>query len=125
MNFGLAVASKKIQGIEFDLAELNNRHEPESAEAALPIYASLLLPERNLETTLQRLMPLVTQQHIQKNIENASDKKDTTKTKDSGLMQGSAISFSNKINQRKSFGDNQMLAQIVGIIIGSPEFQRR
>ena len=38
MNFGLAIASQRIAGTKLDLLSLNNRHEPESAIAALLTY---------------------------------------------------------------------------------------
>ncbi len=40
MKFGLAFASQKIPGISFNLAALNNNHEPESAEDALKKYCT-------------------------------------------------------------------------------------
>lgn len=90
MNFGLALAAKKIPGITFNLAALNNRQEPESAEAALITYSHLLMPERNLDGTFERLKP-----------------------------QLSNVMAANKEQQ------SGVLAQVVGVIIGSPEFQRK
>jgi uncharacterized protein (DUF1800 family) len=80
MNFGLALASGRIPGVSIDLVALNNGHEPESAQAALIAYGKIILPERNLEATMKRLMPML---------------------------------------------NDPTLAQVVGIIIGSPEYQRR
>ncbi|HEV3327391.1 MAG TPA: DUF1800 domain-containing protein [Puia sp.] len=108
MNFGLALAAGKVPGVRIDLAALNNGHEPESAQAALLIYGGLFLPERNLEATVQRLTPLLTAPDLERKVEQASG--------DAGdaAMAGQAGS-----------GGNPMLAQVVGIIIGSPEYQRR
>ncbi len=129
MNFGLAIASKKIPGVSFDLAALNNHHEPESAEAALPIYAKLMLPERNLDPTIKRLTPFINNPDVQKNVEVASEKKEvpTELMNDSSSMTVSPTIEKHpaKRKEKNSFGDNSMLAQVVGIIIGSPEFQRR
>ena len=58
MNFGLALASGRIPGINVNLLALNKNHEPESAEAALKIYSKLLMPERNVDETIKRLTPL-------------------------------------------------------------------
>ncbi|HVU95199.1 MAG TPA: DUF1800 domain-containing protein [Puia sp.] len=101
MNFGLALAAGRVAGVQIDLLALNNGHEPESAMAALTIYGKILLPERDLAATEKRLTPLLT---------------------DPGLVQ--------KVNAAAGDGfamvqDRGMLAQAVGIIIGSPEFQRR
>jgi uncharacterized protein (DUF1800 family) len=136
MNFGLALASQKIPGIKIDLAALNDNHEPESAEAALPIYAKIILPERDLQSTLLRLTPMINSPTISKNIDEAV-KKD--QLPDEG-MESETESMSEKVEKpvkvkpRKSiigtdvkstFGESTMLSQVVGIIIGSPEFQRR
>jgi len=101
MNFGLALAAGRVAGVQIDLLALNDGHEPESAMAALKIYGNILLPERDLAATEKRLTPLLT---------------------DPGLAQ--------KVNAAAGDGtamvqDRGMLAQAVGIIIGSPEFQRR
>jgi hypothetical protein len=130
MNFGLAIAAQKIPGINFDLAALNNHHEPESAEAALPIYARLMLPERDLDPTIKRLTPFINNPDVQKNIEVASEQKEapTELMNDGSLMMATSPVMEKqpvKKKDKNSFGDNSMLAQVVGIIIGSPEFQRR
>jgi len=80
MNFGLALATGRIPGLSFDLAILNNDHEPESAQAALVTYCRIIMPERDLDQTIKRLAPMLN---------------DPTE------------------------------ARVVGIIIGSPEYQRR
>lgn len=80
MNFGLALASGRIPGVTIDLEALNGHREPETAESALAIYGRLIMPERNLDETMRRLVPML---------------------------------------------NDKDLAQVVGIIIGSPEYQRR
>ena len=109
MNFGLALAAGRIPGVRVDLLALNNGHEPESAQAALVIYGHLILPERNLDATVKRLTPLLTDPSFTQKVEKASP--DST-----GVAQPAI-----------AMGDERdpMLAQVVGIIIGSPEFQRR
>jgi uncharacterized protein (DUF1800 family) len=136
MNFGLTLASRKIPGIKIDLAALNGNHEPESAEAALPIYAKIMLPERDLQSTLLRLTPMINSPIISKNIDEAV-KKD--QLPDEG-MKSETESMHEEVEEpvkakpkksiigtdtKNTFGDNMMLSQVVGIIIGSPEFQRR
>lgn len=123
MNFGLAIASKRVGGVVVDLADLNEHREPESAEAALPVYAKILLPERDIESTIKRLTPLIAQPDIEKTIDKASEKKDTTHMEIDTI--GVNSYRKRKKQKQNGFGSNQMLAQVVGIIIGSPEFQRR
>lgn len=134
MNFGLALASKRIPGVNFDLAALNQYHEPESADHALKIYAAILLPQRNLESTIKRLTPLVNDPSINTKIDEAANKassSNTMQSEDSSEMMAEEKKEKLRTKMQKnepvanSFGDNSMLAQVVGIIIGSPEFQRK
>lgn len=141
MNFGLALASQRIPGVRFDLTALNQMHEPESADAALLIYSKILLPERNVEETIQRLKPMLNDPELVKKVDEAAGRAtppaamassgneemmDNTDRKNNGLK-GGKKSLKNVSMQQlpMNAGNNTMLAQVVGIIIGSPEFQRR
>jgi len=141
MNFGLALASQRIPGIRIDLAALNNNHEPESAEAALKKYAGIVMPERNLDETIKRLTPLLNDPELVKKVDEAAGK--TAVEQGNTAMNEDAVmndEMKEKLKEKPgkkgmgkqsytSFstpnGDNSMLSQVVGIIIGSPEFQRR
>ena len=136
MNFGLALASQKIPGIKINLASLNNNHEPESSEAALKTYGKIIMPERNLDETIKRLTPLLTNPELAKKVNNAAIINTTptsvNENNEATMMDGNPSTVKQKENKKygntakeKSFGDNSMLAQVVGIIIGSPEFQKR
>ena len=153
MNFGLALASQRIPGVTFNLAALNGNHEPESAEAALLVYSKILMPERNVEETVKRLTPLINDPEIQQKINDAAAKNAPPPQPMAMQEQGGEMmSTSNggdeamvlnkngqprkpKDNPKKRMnqntmqmqtgGNNGMLAQVVGIIIGSPEFQRK
>ena len=147
MKFGLAIASQKIPGVTFSLPALNNNHEPESAVDALNKYCKIIMPERNLNETIKRLEPMINDPSILQKIETASDKNVALNTMQPGdkMMSddgGSALNNKNmseeklakkmlKKNIGKEIptpvaeGNNSMLAQVVGIILGSPEFQRR
>ncbi len=141
MNFGLALASQKIPGVKVNLAELNKNREPESAEAALKIYCNIIIPERDLEETIKRLTPMLNDPDLLSKVEKAAAKaapsqesnpvmnedavlaeemqkpeKLSTKNKNSGKSGSVMQGLSNT---------NSMLAQVVGVIIGSPEFQRK
>jgi uncharacterized protein (DUF1800 family) len=144
MNFGLALASQRIPGVKFDLAALNNHHEPESSEAALKIYGKIMMPERNLDQTIARLTPMLNDPNLVKKIDEAAGK--TTAPADMNSMNSDDMMMSDK-SQGKALkaktnkglkgndkleyamtalpGNNSMLSQVVGILIGSPEYQRR
>jgi uncharacterized protein (DUF1800 family) len=149
MNFGLALASQRIPGIKINLASLNHNREPESTEAALRTYTKLVLPERDVEETVKRLTPMLNDPALGQKIEQAAgnakpptdanmsmsdndllggtmmddkdnDKLTREKISKKNLGKGASIS-----SMQTTTGNNSMLAQVVGIIIGSPEFQRK
>ncbi len=133
MNFGLSIASKQMRGIQTNLLKLNDFHEPESAEDALLTYSKLLMPERNLDQTIKRLTPLLTEPQLDKKIEQAAGKKNTasvstTSDKDELLVDEAMKEDRDdpvKKTKKYEITTENMLAQVVGIIIGSPEFQRK
>ncbi|MBC7616203.1 MAG: DUF1800 domain-containing protein, partial [Pedobacter sp.] len=136
MNFGLALASQRIPGITFDLAALNHNREPESAEAALVTYSKLMMPERKLDATIERLKPMVTDPNLELNVAAAAEKNSAQKqmntmiNEDANLMEPEMNKLKGKKALNSTFtpqkaGNNSMLAQVVGVIIGSPEFQRK
>lgn len=112
MNFGLALATGRIPGITFDLAVLNNNHEPESAQAALVTYCRLIMPERDLDQTIRRLTPMLGDPGLQQKVNTAA----TTHNDEMAMTEPAPA---------PSPMTSATTAQVVGIIIGSPEFQRR
>jgi uncharacterized protein (DUF1800 family) len=140
MNFGLAFATEKIPGLKINLAALNNNHEPESADAALVTYSNLLLPERNNDQNIKRLTQLIHDNNVQQKINDAAAKNqsaDANVLAEDNMMvndnakaiqrtENAALNKNNKpININYSMGNNSMVGQVAGVIIGSPEFQRR
>ena len=148
MNFGLALASNRIPGVQVDLSALNNHHEPESAEAALATYGKMIMPERNLEASIKRLTPLLNDPELDKKVDEAAGKTttpqqammDTNNSDDANVMdEASGLMPKQKKNgkpgknnprrdayaMQSAKGTNNMLSQVVGIIVGSPEFQRK
>jgi hypothetical protein len=142
MNFGLALASGRIPGVRVDLLALNENHEPESAEAALKTYSKLLMPERDLGKTIQQLTPMLNDPELSKKVDEAAGKTTMQKNDDmqddammedgkKGKMKGEKMA--NNFNPKKdkpvqtqyAAGNNSMLSQVVGVILGSPEFQRK
>jgi hypothetical protein len=108
MNFGLALAAQRIPGVKIDLLALNGNHEPESSEAALSTYSRLIMPERDLSKTIARLTPLLNDPELTFKVAKAAEK--ATSPQPRPISMGS---------------QNSTLAQVVGVIIGSPEFQRK
>ena len=127
MNFGLAFASQKIPGVRMDLAALNNYHEPESAIDALTVYSNLLLPQRDHTANIKRLIPLVNDEAVEEKINKAAgaDLSATNTNKQTESMID--VSKSNTAEEKMILdkGNKSLLSQVVGIIIGSPEFQRK
>lgn len=136
MNFGLAFASGRIPGVKVDLMALNNGREPESAEEALRVYSKLLLPERNVDETVKRLTPMLTDPELQQKIEASAKQTDSYRAAaqdDEDMMAEGKGQGKKKLGGKKNTpaplamarGNNSLLGQVVGIVIGSPEFQRR
>jgi uncharacterized protein (DUF1800 family) len=136
MNFGLDIASQKVRGVKADLLKLNNYHEPESPAAALETYASLLIPGRDMEPTIKRLTPLLTDPLLNRKVENATGNSSGAIKR--AMPENYSLEEEEKLKETEEkiavlpVGKNNietqaaaMLAQVVGIIIGSPEFQRR
>jgi uncharacterized protein (DUF1800 family) len=127
MNFGLALASQRIPGVSFNLLALNNNHEPESAEAALSTYGKIFIPERNLEQTIKRLTPLLNDPELQQKVEAAASK--TARKAEMDSMEETTAMETAPVATMKVIPASQtskyMLPQVAGIIIGSPEFQRK
>ena len=148
MNFGLAFATEKIPGVKINLAALNDNHEPESAEAALAIYSKILLPERNQDDNIRRLTALVRDTNLEQKINDAAGKNtvattDMTAAQDD--MMAADVTAPNRRNKRANdknekallskknlpittlyvAGNTSTVSQVAGIIIGSPEFQRK
>ncbi len=138
MNFGLAFASEKIPGVKLNLIALNNNHEPESADDALVVYSKLLLPERNQDENIKRLTALVHDNNLEQKINEAATKlplSDADLIGDEDMMNPNK---NNKQNEKAALnkksapnsmvyakGNNSTVSQVTGIIIGSPEFQRK
>ncbi len=145
MNFGLALATQKIKGISFDLIALNQNREPESAEAALLTYSQHLLPERDLEQTIRRLTPTLNDPSFSQKVGAAASRTQPSAQAENMEMEGEIMmekpqkkpqnntaekkqntgSLQNAVAMKAGKSNSHMLAQVVGIIIGSPEFQRR
>ncbi len=141
MNFGLALASQRIPGVKFNLASLNNNKEPESVEAALLTYSKLIMPERELGQTVARLKPMLNDPNLQQKVAKAAEQNSAKKDQNNSGMDMQSMDMKPEKKEKMKIGNgkkanenppiklqagnNTMLAQVVGVIIGSPEFQRK
>ena len=119
-----------------NLLGLNNNHEPESVDDALQTYSAILLPGRNQKENISRLTTLVRDEALQARLDKAlaSTQPPTSIEEDklgAGDMMGDAMAP--KMGKGKGNGKKMpeaaaaagQVAHVVGIIIGSPEFQRK
>ncbi|HLX07021.1 MAG TPA: DUF1800 domain-containing protein [Thermoanaerobaculia bacterium] len=148
MNFGLQFASQRIGGLDMDLPSLHDGPEPESREAALRTYAALLLPGRDLAATLRLLGPLVSDPAVAHRIDEAAPKEalpalpardDGDEMVAAGGLEGAGAGGGRQVRGGRQGGGPAPLAalagvprhsptpieQVVGMVLGSPEFQRR
>ncbi|HEV7517318.1 MAG TPA: DUF1800 domain-containing protein, partial [Thermoanaerobaculia bacterium] len=131
MNFGLQLAAGRVRGVNIDLAALNGGHEPESREQALHTYAGLLMPERDLTAALKVLKPMVTQPDLARRIDEATPAADEKAAKAGSMDDEEEMIFGDKPQKeerraaRASLPAPTPVEEVVGVILGSPEFQRR
>jgi uncharacterized protein (DUF1800 family) len=148
MNFGLQLAANRIKGVSVDLPVINQGREPESREDALRTYAALLMPGRDLSSTLKLLGPMVADPALARKVDQAAPdtarapqaaaKPDTQKAEaDEEMLYGGSemAAQARQVKARGRLGDEPKtpvdrrpptpLEQVVGVILGSPEFQRR
>ncbi|MCA6475525.1 MAG: DUF1800 family protein, partial [Chitinophagaceae bacterium] len=139
MNFGIAFAAGRIPGAKMNWLALNDNHEPESAEDALRVYSQLLLPERNQEENIRRLTALLKEQQLEEKIKQASDMNNPAPAMEDSMAKASnemkEMPERRRRRQQEAMAENRTstgmpvqqntLQQVAGIIIGSPEFQRR
>ena len=147
MNFGIHLASGRLPGVSFDLEALSSNREPESLEAALAVYAGLLMPERDTDETVRLLGPVVRSPLVAERLEEAASEP----ARAPGLRESRGMGFvgpgygvpgysvpgygppgTHKERRRMmeqrlaaAAGPPSPLANVVGVILGSPEFQRR
>ncbi|MEM9293969.1 MAG: DUF1800 domain-containing protein [Acidobacteriota bacterium] len=140
MNFGLELAAGEVAGVEIDLLRLNQGREPESPQAALATYLDLLLPHRETAAAVQRLEPMVKDPQLGTAVEEALDEGggDSSPVVDEdidrmlfGGLDGSSFDRGGSLRSRRGqrsvpqASPPSALEQVVGVILGSPEFQRR
>lgn len=125
MNFGLAFASQKISGITVNLAALNNNHELESVDAALQTYSAILLPARDNTQNIQRIAALIHDENLNNKVEQAAQQQPNNNNEHVKEMESYHSLQTIAVQEIKTTNNAPSLNQVVGIIIGSPEFQRK
>jgi uncharacterized protein (DUF1800 family) len=173
MNFGLQFAAQRIAGVEMDLPSLHEGPEPESRIEALRTYASLLLPGRDLGSTIKLLTPMVSDPEVAHRVDAAAPKEsapaaqagrevelDDEMAAGAGITAGgrgaggpggragaagppggaggaaaAPVRFPGQGDGRQRRGElvrpfqpqhpPTPIEEVVGVILGSPEFQRR
>ena len=135
MNFGLAIGAQRIPGVAVKLLALNNNHEPESVEDALKTYSAILLPGRNQTENINRLTNLVRDEALQSRLDKALASTQSASTTQEDMTGGAEMmgeEMAPKMGKGKEkkmpameAGVSGQVAHVVGIIIGSPEFQRK
>ncbi len=153
MNFGLQLAAGRVPGVRVDLAALDGGREPESREQALAVYAKLLLPGRDLAPTLHLLQPMLASPDLARRVDQAAPGDFEKIAEKPSAQPAPTANAANRANGASAdealamalFGDPlddrptkngraplaapqappTPLQQVVGVILGSPEFQRR
>ncbi len=134
MNFGLSLAAGRVRGVRFDLARLAGYREPESRPAALDTYLALLLPERDVSPTRERLVVLVQAPALEERLDAAvpvaAARTPEALAEESAAAQLWDAMLGQPLDLGSEGGSDSVapttpLEQVVGVIIGSPEFQRR
>ncbi|MBL7999021.1 MAG: DUF1800 domain-containing protein [Candidatus Kapabacteria bacterium] len=127
MNFGIALANNTIKGIRISPLQLTNNHEPESATDALRVFIAILLPGRDNERTVQLLQSAVMSPNYTSALQKQSKKptsQESHMTTDEE-MENELDMFMDSDDSAVNKQQPDILASVIGIILGSPEFQRR
>ncbi|MEM7575790.1 MAG: DUF1800 domain-containing protein [Bacteroidota bacterium] len=106
MNFGLALAQGQIAGTSYQALALNQNREPESQEAALSRYLEILLPQRTTTETQELLLPVMRDPAFADKVAQAAGEE------------------SLPLNETDN-PNSTSLTQVIGLILGAPEFQRQ
>jgi uncharacterized protein (DUF1800 family) len=128
MNFALELAAGALPGIGVDLPALLGHREPESEAAALVAWGAVVLPARDLATTVERLLPLLSDPAISDRLaERSPEPVPTFAGTDDPEQRALARVFPEYrlARWRRPAHDLSSEAQVVGLLLGSPEFQRR
>jgi hypothetical protein len=129
MNFGLELASGRLPGVRFDLDALagpGRAPTPVDAEAALATYAALLLPERRMGAALDALAPLVREAALGDRLAaQAAPAPDGMGMSEQRFRRWEEPFPDYRRDRSPRTADASLEARVAGVLLGSPEFQRR
>jgi uncharacterized protein (DUF1800 family) len=143
MDFCLALTAGQIGGVKIDLGALIAHRQPETPLATLTAYSNLLLPARKSDQTIRDLTPLFTQPGFTDeagrtlvNIPSISQDKPVSGAPGDMMFMGAgsnatdnrtraAAAETNEKNTNTHSTGSNPTALIAGMIIGSPEYQKR
>ena len=123
MSFGLDLALNRVDGVALDLLALNGLREPESARDALRTYLPILLPGRDTAETEALLVPTLRAPDVDARVAAAAQAADPGMDASTDPARPSSPGMETLGGNAPR--DSQQLAQVVGLILGSPEFQRQ
>ncbi len=146
MSFGLELAAGRIDGVRVDLARLSAGAEPASQSEALARFMPLLLPQRPSAETVRELGPILGSPELARRLAEAK----ASAPGDPLAAEFDEIAGEDRRSMRRRTGDDAgrgfgwsgrrdpdrptaartfapptPLEEVVGVILGSPEFQRR
>lgn len=128
MNFGLELATGQIAGVQVDLLALNQNREPGSVEEALATYVPLLLPERDAAAIVDFLLPMAQDSGLAEKLKSSTVQMGNNEANEMDMndMTDLDADFDNTATLNPFVStDPASLARVVGVILSSPEFQRR
>ena len=136
MNFGLQLAAGRVRGVAVDVEGLlgDNGHpsdtETPGAEQALRLYAPVLMPERELDPALARLVAMASEPELVSRVEEEAAAAlpaaagDMAATEGDGAEAWAPSDSSDSSELSDSDSSSGQLAQVLGVLLGSPEFQQ-
>ncbi|PAP77629.1 DUF1800 domain-containing protein [Rubrivirga marina] len=119
MNLGLRLADGRVRGARPDLAVLTAGREPESIDAALQTYVGALLPGRDPTPTVTLLQPIVREPAFARRVAEAATQAEAetpVALDDDGVFGETP---------EPPFDPDDTAAFVVGVVLGSPAFQRQ
>jgi hypothetical protein len=118
LNFAIDLANNNIKGVYLQPMKMLHDKEPESIEDTFHKIFAILLPETENKHSVEKLVSLVSDPNFEKNIKNTV--KSTPEKDDETINENME-----DITHMSQSDQNKTLAQVIGIALGSPQFQRR
>ncbi len=120
MNLGLRLATGGLPGARPDLDALTDGRQPESVDAALETYVATMLPGREHAATVKLLQPIVREPAFAQRLARAADQAEAETVPD--LADDDGV-FEDA--EPTPYDPDDTAAFVVGVVLGSPSFQRQ